>query len=387
MKRLWIMLIITLVSMSAGCRNGIVEPPETPTIPDYEIIVDIPEGKEGIIMALQSLSELGGGTLTLSEGVFVIDAPIRLISNMILQGQGENTVIKLADGLNSDIKMITGDGVSNVIVRDLVVDGNKTKQASGEQLGIFFTNSSNITVENVTVKNCRNQGLTFGVNTDSCVGNKIKSFNNNYGVVLTSSAAIMNSFIYSNTDGILAPSSNNVSIAYNFIYQNSRMGVWVESGEKVSIVGNKCYNNGWDGFDLRILSNSAVQNNEIYLNGRSGAVLTGYEGTPFINNNFSGNILYANNQEDSSHDNLRLFNECVNNTIQQNIIRVGDQQNKPRYGIHIILSTNLRNLITNNDLYQSGTVAAIRNGGTDTNFGAGNRVNDGRWIVGADYTP
>ena len=40
----------------------------------------------------------------------------------------------------------------------LVVDGNKTKQASGGQHGIAFKNSSNVTVENVTVKNYRNQG-------------------------------------------------------------------------------------------------------------------------------------------------------------------------------------------------------------------------------------
>ena len=46
------------------------------------------------------------------------DAPIKLISNMILQGQGENTVIKLADGYNDDIVMIYGNGVSNVVVRN-----------------------------------------------------------------------------------------------------------------------------------------------------------------------------------------------------------------------------------------------------------------------------
>ena len=58
-------------------------------------------------------------------------------------------------------------------------------------------------------------------------------------------------------------------------------------------------------------------------------------------------------------------------------MQVGEETNKPLYGLYIIDSTSQNNLITNNYLYQSGVTAAICDDGVDTNFGADNRVNDG----------
>ena len=388
MKRLWIMLIITLVSMSAGCRNGIVEPPETPTIPDYEIIVDIPEGKEGISLALQSLAELGGGTLTLSEGVFVIDAPIQLISNMILQGQGENTVIKLADGFNEGIIMIRGNGVSNVVVRNLVVDGNKAEQASGEQHGIFFENSNNITVENVTVKNCKSNGLTFGTNTKNCIGDNIQLINNSIGARLTQFSIIVDSHIYDNDVGLYLFPSDGITVSNCFVYNNNGTGITAGHGSRgINITNNRIYANGTNGLRLRGISNSKIHDNEIYLNGYGG--IYGEEDHVYNteNNSIKGNIIHSNNQSGAAYSNIELFNFCIGNVVQGNTLRRGDEANKPKYGIYISWTTSERNLINDNDLYLSGTDAAIRDDGTNTNFGAGNRVNDGSWIVGEDYTP
>jgi parallel beta-helix repeat protein len=129
-------------------------------------------------------------------------------------------------------------------------------------------------------------------------------------------------------------------------------GITLEDSNKCTIANYKCKNNKDDGILLMINCND---------------------------NTISGNDAEGNNQENSYASNIRLTNACSNNNIQGNTCRKGEGSINPKYGIRIEDSTCEKNLVTNNDCYQSGVTAGISNAGTNTSFGAGNRNNDGTW--------
>jgi hypothetical protein len=87
-----------------------------------------------------------------------------LASDFCLEGvAGDRPVIKLPNNGNSIL--VFGLNVSNVTVRDLVIDGNRTNQDIGSgnnHRGLYFLGAcSNLDVENVTVKNTVDHGLFF----------------------------------------------------------------------------------------------------------------------------------------------------------------------------------------------------------------------------------
>jgi len=390
--------------MLVGCRNG-VNPPEMPTVPDYEITVEVSEGKEGIDLALQTLADLGGGTLTLSEGTFIIDGPINLISNMVLQGQGENTVIKLADNFNANTSIIRGNGVFNVLIRNLVIDGNKAQQTSGTQHGIYLSNSENIKIENVTIKNCRDYGLNLQGSISGCVADKVSIYYNEIGVRLLANSSIINSVIaenefsgihcydainttisnckiynngagiYNNEYGIYVKDSENLIIMANYIYGNNSDGIYLDGGLKNKISKNKIYQNNDDGMTLDALQKSEVEGNEIYDNTGIGVFITYSENNIICANTLEGNVSVV-----GEFSGVMLVSS-LNNTMQSNKIR-----GNAAYGIWLWGGCS-GNKIFDNDLVSSGAFAAIRDQGSNNKYEPGNYVNDGSWIVGPDYTP
>ncbi len=101
----------------------------------------------------------------------------------------------------------------------------------------------------------------------------------------------------------------------------------------------------------------------------------------------SENICVANGQAaDDEYANIFLFTANFIN-VKGNTCRNFDFEfeypENTNFGIWDSGGSN--NLIINNDLLESGTEAAIRNDSFDTNFGAGNRLNDGTWAVGDDF--
>jgi len=99
---------------------------------------------------------------------------ITLDSDSCLEGvAGDRPELKLKDNGNSIL--VYGEGVTNVTIRDLVVNGNRLNQAIGSgnnYRGVYFLNAcSNIDIENVTVKSCVDHGIFFsngGVPSNEC---------------------------------------------------------------------------------------------------------------------------------------------------------------------------------------------------------------------------
>ncbi len=76
----------------------------------------------------------GGGIVYLEEGTYIITTQIDLKSNVTLEGAGPNTILKFKNSTNGSGVAIVSAGTgnpTNVIIKNLHLDGNKANQTSG----------------------------------------------------------------------------------------------------------------------------------------------------------------------------------------------------------------------------------------------------------------
>jgi len=114
-----------------------------------------------------------GGKIQLSEGTFNISATIvfPIVKSVALVGMGRGaeypsrnaqTVIFVANGSNCDAISIatplnSSEFANGSIIRDLMIDGNKTNNASGHGLNITYLRAG--LIENVWAYNCKQNGF------------------------------------------------------------------------------------------------------------------------------------------------------------------------------------------------------------------------------------
>ena len=147
----------------------------------------------------------------------------------------------------------------------------------------------------------------------------------------------------------------------------------------VEILNNIISNNEYGVFfriETASVNDNILSNNIISNNDKNGVILIGIDNVLIQNN------LIKNNKESQIYvtNSNAPPQTSKENDISGNKIR--HDNDEPNYGIEI--DSGIGILINNNDLYNSGDIAAILDNGSDTNFGAGNRLNDGTWNTGAD---
>lgn len=172
--------------------------------------------------AIDSLP-VGGGRVTLLEGNYNIAIPIVLKSNTELAGQGWNTLLFLV--ANSDCHMIINDlGASNIIIRDLAVDGNKENQTVTTLRGIFPHDGTNFQILNCYAKNCTmyniDVGLCYDVLIDGCMA------------------------VGSGYQGFVISKAGRVTITNCISNDNGYAGIAVWWTTQVQVIGNRLTNNG-----------------------------------------------------------------------------------------------------------------------------------------------
>lgn len=115
-----------------------------------------------------AVTDLGatGGIVHLTEGNFSITGTISLSSNVILEGCGEATILKIPSGNASTFDMIqnatqTAVGNTYLQIRNLVVDGN-LNNVTGTNKGIEFLNVHQFWIEHCTIQNTTGSGIYIG---------------------------------------------------------------------------------------------------------------------------------------------------------------------------------------------------------------------------------
>jgi len=355
---------------------------------DFAVPAGSTSAQETINAAINSLPA-SGGKVVLLEGTYDVDNSIVVPSNVGIN-MSPGTVIKVKDNLDSDIDVITNtdkvNGNSNIQINGGTIYGNKSNNSSGVQNGIYFKSVTSCKIS-TTVSDFRNTGICLESSINNNINNNICENNDSLGIKLyysdgnTITGNTCNN--NGNASGTYLTRSNNNTITGNTCSNNKWSGVFIDNSLNNTIVGNTCKGNGsnatlnhWGSgiFVIRSSGNN-ISGNVCIENYHDGICISEFSGAPSDGNNISNNNCKSNSQEvDATYDNISVLGDSNYNNIQKNTCRQGSLVNKPRYGISINSTDADGNIVTNNDLYNSGVSGSFSDAGTGTVTTAGNRL-------------
>ncbi|MFH1965387.1 MAG: right-handed parallel beta-helix repeat-containing protein [Acidobacteriota bacterium] len=339
--RIKIYTILSLILLSPALAQPgdyVVDAMVAPLVPEAVITV----GAEGADIcgftnrAVQNAIDLlpaQGGTVKMTPGVFKVTAPVRVKSNVRLEGSGPDTVLRIGDGVSSgfivdadfgelkvtienpsgfepgmalqvtddnqnscwavstaritdvrenvlyfdtglvrDYRADRGGMVSNatsaveaveaenVVMTNFTVDGNRANSPRLDGCrgaGIFVFKSKNVTVDNVTVKDCNGEGISWQITEDVTVRNCEISGSANMGMHpgTGSPRTIIenNNSHHNDVDGLFVCWRVHHSLVKsNLFHNNGRFGIC--TGHKdtdVLFTENHIFENGSDGVNFR----------------------------------------------------------------------------------------------------------------------------------------
>ena len=310
-----------------------------------------------------------GGTVLLLEGTYYITASITLSSNVALVGQGAGTVLKIPNGFNTDIVVISGSNISHVRVASLRIDGNKANQTAGEMHGICFSGVTFSEITNCRVENMMSLSIHLYFSDNNTITDNMCKGNGGHGIFLWSSS---NSFITNNIcrenlkQGIrLWITSLYNIIRGNMCKGNGEDGIYIGSqASRTTIAGNISQGNSHNGIFLTHSHHHNVTGNTSQGNGRHGIYIRNSNHNTIVGNSFLEN----SQSENKGFNNIDLY-DAKYNLFASNFCRRGGQTNKAGYGINIYKTSTYessRNVVHGNDLYDSGSLGDMNDGGYQT---------------------
>jgi hypothetical protein len=284
--------------------------------------------------ALSYVHSLGGGTVHLKSGTYVISDKIVIYDNSILEGDGWTSVIKLTNSagwpqnkalIENEKKSVAGTNI-NIRLRNFKVDGNQANQAEG--LGNFYYSAVHIAnangvyiqnlsflangndqiktekVKNVLVENSYfeypGHSAIYFLTTDNATARNniihpyansgVRTYNANNVYILDN--IIDDPFGIYNEFGLELTQegtyiTNNVVVQNNTIHNTGLTPIWLaanpsssDSATGVKIIGNRIYHGArlasyhgeMHGIVIQNFNNTLITNNDIYNNMGSGIV-------------------------------------------------------------------------------------------------------------------
>lgn len=276
-------------------------------------------------------------------------------SNLIIAGEGWNTVLRLKDGENS--YALRGMDSNNIIVRDLTIDGNRANNPMvSTDLFEFRGASSNILIENVQILHARRIGIDLYDGTRLYTINSVSKDNgwNNHQYTRSSWAVTIGNYFEDARDVSTSTwASNNLVIANNLAvygihdglgYNDANWGIGVEPQGGGSPI---------DTYNVIIRNNIASDHNQadstepwkgtgIWITGSGDPVGTPgtfgsyniiIDGNTVENNNMRG-IFVENDAKYPDGSNIVVVN---NNASGNDVYNIGP----PNYGDYVILRSGV----------------------------------------------
>jgi hypothetical protein len=235
------------------------------------------DDRPAIQSAIDSVARLDGGTVVFPAGTFLVSratptsVAITLRSGVILEGQGEATVIKLQDGSGGHTINLTRE--RNCGVRNLVIDGNRTRQPS---TGHAFRSGgvAGLTLQNLTIRNAFHYGIGLegGSNRDVIIdrvaihdvggdGIDIKNRNNDDSTIVISNVTVRRWGLRTDRQtqaGIDCRSAVRLlNIDIGEPVAGDAVGIRMRQGEVGSVNGLGGHNSNLEGFQVRMGSGRA----------------------------------------------------------------------------------------------------------------------------------
>ena len=219
----------------------------------------------------------GGGIVRLKKGTYLITGLVEILKdNVVLEGEGAATLIKAADASNlGDLVRVGNGGVtaySNVVIRNLKIDGNQANQTSGNSSPIVLWGTSSNKHSRILVENCWLTGARL-----DCLK-----------IIGTQDSIIRNCFVHDNTGtGIgLFTSSQHNTITGNILASNG-YGIYDSACNYNTMTGNVSRNNGY-GFYLSSAWREAISGNAIFTSTNYGVYILGGQRNAVTGNHFYG---------------------------------------------------------------------------------------------------
>lgn len=295
-----------------------------------------------------------GGTVRLLPGKFIIEAPVKLKSNIKLVGSGNETILQKTKGIQSEyivdadygelkITVKNPDGflpgmkiqvtdhdnsscwnVSTAYITDIIdnviyIDSHLIRDYRSDLEGKISNASSVVEIieaENVIIENLLIDGLkNENYRADGCNSSGVYIFKSKK---VTVDKVIIKDF---NGEGISWQITENVTIKNCDISGSGNIGLHPGTGSPLSIIeNNEVHHNEVDGlFICWRVHHSIVKANKFHDNGRYG-ICTGHKDTDVL---FEGNHIH-NNGSDGIHirgerpDNAPHRNTFLGNIIENN---------------------------------------------------------------------
>ncbi|MFW0773665.1 glycosyl hydrolase family 28-related protein [Paenarthrobacter nitroguajacolicus] len=226
--------------------------------------LDPEDTSKSLQQAIDSASKSGGAIVQLPEGVFTLERPLVIKSNVSLRGAGPTTVLKAGpeflefEGPFGGHPLITTNGARNVTISQLTADQNG-EELDGNLPGrlneylVDVRHSVNALVEGVTTRNPYTYSIAVVASSNFCIRNN--------NTLVTSSGR------YDQLDGIHITDSNNGLVEGNTIDQ--RQGDDGDDGLVAQALGASVYDVIYRNNDVRGGSHGsglqlAVGDHEIY---------------------------------------------------------------------------------------------------------------------------
>jgi len=334
------------------------------------IVTDYATHELAIIAMIAYVGSIGGGVAHLKAcplGITQYDIPAPITDS------GYDSIILEGEGRNSNLRVIDGAGIMNVIqiqaqdswaIRDLAIDGNVTNNpedpgAGDQQCGIRARNVTNCYFENLYIHDCPHQGIRIdNVSYDCTVHACWGADNGRRHVEITDSIRITVSDCHSS--GMVASSGYRVemdSIGCIFIgntSQDDNRG-FTSDADCIACIWIANYVLGCDSAAFQLFgTRHTVTGNTIIDPGEDG----------FQTNTLTYSIILGNTVESAAFRCVQMVSNSIGNVVAYNIF-VGTGN----WGIMAAAGCN-GNVLHPNRYYGVFNNGRLSDSGTDNIFGA-----------------
>ena len=210
--------------------------------------------------AINTAGQRGGGIVTLPAGTFMINGHLVMRNNVDLTGAGPSTVIKAGprflrtEGAGDGYPIISTAGASNTTISNLTADqSGDTLQANVRTRLYSYVvegrTSSNVIVNNVSVRNPFTYSIAMVASTDFCVENSNvqvstgAKYNQLDGIHIldSNSGQVINNVVQSGDDGLAAHTMKMP--VYDVLFANNTVhGGPGAAGLQLAVGGASIYN-------------------------------------------------------------------------------------------------------------------------------------------------
>lgn len=297
-------------------------------------------------------SSIGGGTVYLSPGIYLInpDASINMKSSIQLDLSKGVTFKALASN-NTNYEIINFSNVNNssVIGGKIIGERSIHKGTGGEWgMGIFISGGSNIKIDGVDISDCWGDGIYIGgiLSTNISIDNIISDNNRRQGLSVTNVDGLkVSNSEFKNTNGTLPQAGIDIE-------PNPK-----ESAKNITITNIKSYNNKGSGIDFMGIngevSNIQLSKSVIKSNSGVGIRVENSNNLSFDYDNISDSIFGVDIIRDASK--IKFNNVNIFNNKSRGVSIVSTKQLK---GIEEV--TFQDSVIRNNSLESPGKSDGIR---------------------------